>query len=102
MANFIKAAKVADIAIGKIKEFKVAGKTIDIANVDGEFLAFDGTCTHAQCPLAGGYLDGYTLICYCHGAQFDISKGDVLAPPATIPLGVYKVKVEGEYILVEV
>lgn len=77
------------------------GKTIAIANSDGEYFAFDGICTHAQCALAGGFLDGYTLTCYCHGAQFDIATGKVLAPPAPSPVNIYKVKVEGNDILVE-
>lgn len=102
MPKFIKVAAVAEIENGKIKEYKVNGKTIAVANTDGEYLAFDGICTHAQCSLSGGYLDGYTLTCYCHGAQFDISKGEVLAPPATQSLNTYPVKIEGEDILVEI
>ncbi len=67
MAEFIKVAQKSNIPSGKMKEYKVNGKVVAVANVDGEYLAFDGVCTHAQCSLAGGYLDGYTLTCYCHG-----------------------------------
>lgn len=102
MSQFIKIASTAEIENGKMKEYKVAGKTIVIANTDGEYLAFDGICTHAQCSLAGGFLDGYTLTCYCHGAQFDVTNGEVLAPPAPSPIGVYKTKIEGENLLVEI
>ena len=102
MAQLVKIAKKSDIENGKIKEYTVSGKSIAIANTEGDFFAFDALCTHAHCSLAGGFLDGYTLTCYCHGAQFDISKGDVISPPATEPLGIYKVKVEGEDILVEI
>ena len=102
MSQFIKIALKSEIEKGKIKEYQIQGKTIAIANVEGKYLAFDGTCTHAQCALAGGFIDGYTLTCYCHGAQFDISKGDVIAPPATQPLGIYKVKIEGEDLFVEI
>ncbi|OGG21212.1 hypothetical protein A3D03_04820 [Candidatus Gottesmanbacteria bacterium RIFCSPHIGHO2_02_FULL_40_13] len=102
MATFIKVASQNDIADGKMKEFRVEGKTIVIANTDGEFLAFDGICTHAHCALVGGYLDGQTITCYCHGAQFNTKTGEVLAPPANSPLKVYNVKTEGEDLLVEV
>lgn len=102
MAQFVKVASAAEIENGKMKEYKVAGKTIVIANTDGEYLAFDGMCTHAQCSLAGGFLVGYTITCYCHGAQFDISNGEVLAPPATSPIGVYKTRITGEDLLVEI
>ena len=102
MEKYIKIAQKKDIADGKMKEYQVEGKTLVLANIDGEYLAFDSVCTHAQCALAGGYLSDYTLTCYCHGAQFDISTGEVLAPPATNPLRTYKVKTEGEDILVHV
>ena len=102
MPKFIKVAPTAEIENGKMKEYKVAGKTIVIANTDGEYLAFDGICTHAECALAGGYLDGYTVTCYCHGAQFDISNGKVLAPPAPSQIGVYKTKITGEDVFIEI
>lgn len=102
MAQFIQVAKKSEIENGKMKPFNLKGKQITIANSDGEYLAFDDTCSHAQCSLAGGYLDGYTITCYCHGGQFDVKSGDVLASPPTSPIGIYKVKVEGEDIFVEI
>lgn len=102
MSTSFRVASINDIPLGKMKEFKVEGKTIVIANTDGEFMAYDGICTHAECALAGGYLSGQTITCYCHGAQFDTKTGEVLAPPANKPLNVYKVKIDGEDLLVEV
>ncbi|OGG24859.1 hypothetical protein A3E42_02020 [Candidatus Gottesmanbacteria bacterium RIFCSPHIGHO2_12_FULL_40_13] len=102
MDEFIKVAKKSEIAVGQMKEYRISGKTVAIANIAGEFLAFDGICTHAHCALAGGYLDGYTLTCYCHGAQFDIKSGSVLAPPAPEPVSVYEVKLDDSDILLKI
>ncbi len=102
MAQFIKIAKKTDIENGKMKAFTVSGKQITIANTDGEYLAFDDDCSHAQCSLAGGYLDGKTVTCYCHGGQFDMKTGKVIAPPPTSPISVYNVKIAGEDIFVEI
>ncbi len=102
MAKFTKIAKISDIPNGKMKMFSLNGIQITVANTDGEYLAFDDNCTHAQCSLAGGYLDGYAVTCYCHGAQFDVKTGEVLAPPAEKPLNIYNIKVDGEDILVEI
>src|SRR3989344_3168751 len=102
MGKLTKIAGKKDIGDGKVKEFTIEGKHIAVANNEGNFFAFDASCTHAQCSLAGGFLDGYTLTCYCHGAQFDVSNGDVLAAPATQSLNTYPVKIEGEDILVEI
>ena len=102
MGTFTKALKTSEIANGAMKEVKLKDKSVTIANVDGEFLAFEASCTHQQCALAGGYLDAYTLTCYCHGAMFNVSTGNVLGPPATKSINVYKTKVEEEDILVEI
>ena len=102
MPQFIKVAEISQIPKGKLKEFNVSGKTIAIANTEGQFLAFDGICTHAHCALAGGFIDGLTLTCYCHGAQFDVKTGKVLSPPAEQPINVYPVQIKDGDILVKI
>ncbi len=102
MPEYTKVAIKSDLPSGKMREYNVNGKTIVVANTDGDYFAFDGICTHEHCALAGGFLDGYTLTCYCHGAQFDISTGKVLSPPAPSPINIYPVKLEGDDILVEI
>jgi nitrite reductase/ring-hydroxylating ferredoxin subunit len=102
MSSFIKVAKIQEVPSGKVKEVKLNALIIALANSDGSFFAFEGLCTHKKCPLAGGTLTGKTLTCFCHGAQFDIQSGKVLNPPADKPLHIYKVKVEGEDILIEI
>lgn len=101
MSQYYKVASTSEISSGRMKEYNVSGKLITIANTEGKYYAFNGLCTHEHCSLAGGYLDGLTLTCYCHGAQFEIKSGKVLAPPATEPLTVYKTKIEGEDLFVE-
>ena len=102
MSKYFTVAKKDELEEGKMKEYKVSAKTLVLVKIEGDYLAFDSLCTHAECPLAGGYLDGTTVTCYCHGAQFDISSGEVLSPPATSPLQTYKVKLEGDDILVKI
>jgi nitrite reductase/ring-hydroxylating ferredoxin subunit len=86
---------VNDLASGSMKTFVVSGKRITLAHVDGEFFAVDDACTHKQCSLGTeGALDGSVIICGCHGAQFDVTSGKVLAPPAVSNVQSYEVKVE--------
>lgn len=75
-----------------------AKRRISIARVGDRLYAFDDLCTcgDGPCPLSGGLLTGTTIMCQCHGSQFDISTGAVVNGPATNALNVYEVQeVEG-------
>jgi nitrite reductase/ring-hydroxylating ferredoxin subunit len=61
---------------------------------DGSWVAFDNSCTHEDCPLADGDLEGERVVCYCHGSEFDVRTGAVLEGPADEPLSVYPVRIE--------
>jgi 3-phenylpropionate/trans-cinnamate dioxygenase ferredoxin subunit len=100
--EFIPVIKTADLAVGDIAALEVGGTRIAIANVGGTYYAFDDTCTHEECSLADGDLSGTTVTCMCHGAEFDVRTGAVLAPPALLPVKVYRTRVEGEAIQIEV
>ena len=67
-----------------------------VFNVAGSFCATQAKCTHRQGPLSEGKLDGSTVTCPWHGAQFNVCTGAVLRGPATQPLKTYRVVVEGD------
>lgn len=103
MADFIKALAVEDLPSGTKKTVSVGGKKIMIANVDGKYFAIDDLCSHAQCSLGiKGFLDGNTVICGCHGAQFDVTSGKVLSLPAPTDVASYETKVEGGDVWVKI
>ena len=93
-------AKATDVAVGQIRAFNVQGTKVAIANVDGTFHAFDDTCTHQGCSLAGGELEGTTVTCPCHGSQFDVRSGEVLEGPAEDPVMSWVVEVDGTDLVV--
>ena len=96
-------ARTSDIKPGELAAFEVEGVRIAVANADGRFFAIDDTCTHEQCSLAGeGMLEGTVVTCGCHGAQFDVTTGAVLAPPAPEPVKAYPVHIDQGNLLVEV
>ena len=102
-AEFVTAIKANEIPVGGVTAIDVRGTRIAVANVGGTYYAFDDACTHEQCSLAEqGELAGTTLTCTCHGSEFDVRTGNVLAPPATVPVKAYRTRVEGDALQIEV
>jgi nitrite reductase/ring-hydroxylating ferredoxin subunit len=68
---------------------------ICVAHVGDRHYAFDDLCTcpGIACPLSGGLLTGTTIMCQCHGSEFDITTGAVVSGPARQALTVYDVEV---------
>ena len=99
---FLPAIKIADVPANAMVVVDVNGTRIAVTNVQGAYYAFDDECTHEQCSLAEGDLTGTTVTCMCHGAEFDVRSGEVLAPPAVVPIRVYRTRVEGDALLIEV
>ena len=75
---------------------------VAVFNVEGGFCATQARCTHRQGPLSEGTIDGSTVTCPLHGAQFNVWTGAVLRGPAKDPLKTYRVTVDGEVGRVEV
>ena len=100
--EFVTAIKTTEIPVDSVKAVDVRGTRIAVANVGGAYYAFDDECPHEQCSLAEeGELAGTTLTCTCHGSEFDVRTGKVLAPPATVPVKVYLVRVAGDALQIE-
>ena len=101
--QFVTVVKTSEIPAGSITAVDVRGMRVAVANVAGTYYAFDDECTHEQCSLATeGELEGTTVTCTCHGSEFDVRTGKVLAPPATQPVKVYPVRVAGDALQIEV
>ena len=116
MGKFGEVGKNKDLANGTMKEVKVEGYYILLARVADKYYAIDNRCPHFGGNLSRGHLEGTVVTCPLHGSQFDITNGQVVrwlkgsgvlsaigkalkSPRSTIA---YKVKVEGDKILLEV
>jgi len=77
----------------ELLEVVVTARHVGIALAGGRWVAFDPWCTHAECPLTDGWLEGTSLRCACHGALFDLETGVALQGPAERPLRLYPTRV---------
>lgn len=93
-----------DIALGpasyiSVGESKIMtkGKSYVITRTSSGLIAFDTTCTHNGCGID---FKAKTLICPCHGAEFDPFTGSPTAGPALTNLKSYDVKeVDGQIVI---
>ncbi|MFP6873361.1 MAG: non-heme iron oxygenase ferredoxin subunit [Verrucomicrobiales bacterium] len=84
------------IAEGRGESFTVAGVKVAVFNIDGEFFVLEDRCSHADAPLAGGYVHRREkcVACPWHGAEFDLRTGKTMAPPACEDIKAYPALVE--------
>jgi nitrite reductase/ring-hydroxylating ferredoxin subunit len=103
-------AKVGDIPPGERKIVKVAGRSIGVFNVGGEFFALRNQCPHAGGPLCEGVLSGFVrssvpgeydyvrrgevIRCPWHQWEFDVRTGQSWFDPIKTRVRRYEARVE--------
>jgi nitrite reductase/ring-hydroxylating ferredoxin subunit len=106
MVELVRIGKLSEFPEGKMKKVFVKDKELLVANINGEICSIDDICTHEECSLADGFLQGEVVTCPCHLAQFNVKTGAVVQNPATgdviKPEPTFKVKVENQEVFVEV
>ncbi len=101
MSEWINVAPAADIAPGAWRTVDVDDVAVAVINLGGKFYAIEDMCTHDGGELTGGHIEGCEIVCPRHGARFDITTGDVTAPPAYEPIETFPVRVEGGMVQVK-
>ncbi|WP_249522906.1 non-heme iron oxygenase ferredoxin subunit [Modestobacter marinus] len=85
---------------------ELADVDVAVVQLDGEVYAIQDVCSHADVPLTDGDVDEIngapTIECALHGSCFDLRTGQPTNLPATEPVPVYPVRVEGDDVLVDV
>ncbi len=81
-------------------------EAIAVVRFEGEVFAIDDVCSHAEVPLSEGDVEEFhgapTIECWLHGSCFDLTSGRPTNLPATEPVPVYPVRVDGDDVLVDV
>jgi len=96
-----------DLAPGTAVRVELEGENgpVEVAVVrdeSGALYAINDVCSHEQISLADGEIEDCTLECWLHGSKFDLRTGEPLSLPATEPVPVYPVTVDGERVLVDI
>jgi 3-phenylpropionate/trans-cinnamate dioxygenase ferredoxin subunit len=92
--------ELADVGIEGDRE------AIAVVRFEGEVFAIEDLCSHAEVPLSEGDVEEYkgapTIECWLHGSCFDLTSGRPTNLPATEPVPVYPVRVDGDDVFVDV
>ena len=84
----------------------VDAEAIVVVRFEGDIYALEDRCSHADVPLTEGDVEEFkgapTIECYLHGSCFDLRTGEPTNLPATEPVPVYPVRVEGDDVFVDV
>ncbi|MBW8173196.1 non-heme iron oxygenase ferredoxin subunit [Ornithinimicrobium sp. Arc0846-15] len=101
MAEFTKVCSLADLPnVGAVcADFD--GRRVAIArDSSGAVHAFDDTCSHAKVSLSEGDVEDDVIECWLHGSGFNMKTGKPTSLPATEPIAVHTVQIEGDDVYV--
>jgi nitrite reductase/ring-hydroxylating ferredoxin subunit/uncharacterized membrane protein len=84
-----------DLAAGVPMRVVVEDTPVFILRHGDGLHALHDRCSHRGCSLAGGELDGESIVCPCHGSRFSLRDGSVERGPATSPQPAYEVRESG-------
>jgi len=101
--GFVRVCSVNDLPKVGAVQAEIAGRRIAIVRDSaGDIHAIDDTCSHANVSLSEGDVEDGEIECWLHGSRFDLVTGRPTGLPATVPVPVYPVKIDGDDILVAV
>jgi len=98
----VRVCAVADVKPGTASRFDVDGRRLCVVNIDGTFYVIGDECSHADYSLSEGdvWEEEREIECPAHGSTFSLVTGEPQTLPATRPVPVYDVRVDGDDVIV--
>ena len=101
--RFVRVCSLGDLPDVGAVQAEVEGELLAIVRDSaGEIHAIDDTCSHANVSLSEGDVEDGEIECWLHGSRFDLRSGKPTGLPATSPIAVYPVKIDGDDVFVSV
>jgi cytochrome b6-f complex iron-sulfur subunit len=96
--NELVVGKASDVPPKGFKIFQFNKDKVLVINDNGKLTACSAVCTHLGCLVHWESAAG-EIACPCHGAKYK-QTGEIVSGPQPLPLKAYKVRVEGENLVV--
>jgi len=100
--SFVRACSTAEVRPGEALAVSVEDVAVAVVRDGEDWYAVYDECSHAAVPLSEGDVEGNLIECWLHGSQFDMRTGKPTSLPATEPVAIYPVRVDGDDVLVDV
>jgi 3-phenylpropionate/trans-cinnamate dioxygenase ferredoxin subunit len=87
-----------EIEPGAARRFEIGRHRVCLVRIGDDFYAIGDRCSHADFSLADGevYPDRCEIECWKHGSTFSLTDGKPQSLPATKPVPVYDVVIDGD------
>jgi len=95
--------RVDEMSPGTARRFDVGPHRIALVRIGDDFYAIGDRCSHADFSLSEGEVwpDTCEIECWKHGSTFSLKTGEPQSFPATRPVPVYDVVVDGPDVVVD-
>ncbi|MHB1445710.1 MAG: non-heme iron oxygenase ferredoxin subunit [Acidimicrobiales bacterium] len=102
--KLLRLCSVDDVEPGSARRFDLEGHRIALIRIGDDFYALGDRCSHANVSLAEGevYPEELEIECWKHGSTFSLVTGKPESLPATKPVPVYDVSIQGTDVMVRV
>jgi nitrite reductase/ring-hydroxylating ferredoxin subunit len=64
-----------EVPAGNMKGFTIENVDLIVYRLEDGWFATADMCTHEDCSLSEGDMEGDEIVCWCHGGAFDIRTG---------------------------
>jgi 3-phenylpropionate/trans-cinnamate dioxygenase ferredoxin subunit len=98
---FVRACALTDLKPESALAVEVDRSEVAVVRSGGRVYAIADECSHAAIPLSEGDVEDGTVECYLHGSRFDLQTGAPTGLPATEPVAVYRCRVVGPDVFVD-
>src|SRR6516162_6812380 len=100
----VRICSTGDVKPGTAARFDVDGCRLCVVNTGGDWYVIGDECSHADYSLSEGdvWEDEREIECPKHGSTFSLETGEPQTLPATQPVPVYRVRVDGDDVVVSI
>lgn len=97
MGDKVRLCPLDELVSGAARRFDISGHRIAVVRIGDDVYAIGDRCSHADFSLSEGEVDAdnRTVECWKHGSTFSLRTGEPQVLPATVPVPVYDIEIDG-------